>query len=194
MLAVFLRYAWPYLLAMVVGSVLWYSADHFCNTACRNQKDAARDAEQTLDLMKQQIREANQKAEVERARDEDISRSAAAAASVQVEAANVRAANAESDAAKLLAAHRAVLARIELPGVVRDAYNGGIRFTPKADADTGKPADQGSATGTAPVAADVYVGVCTRNRIAMDKLADDYDQLRAVADANFIACTRKDKP
>lgn len=180
---------WPYLLGAVLLGIAYYSADHWCNAACHKQTDLVADGEKTIGLLKASITKGNEEASDERARVELASKSAAAAASVALAAAQVRADDAESAAAKLLAANQPLLHSITLPSVVLDAY---IAATGQPESGTNSSAipPQGRASGN-PLDLAKYAGVCTRNASTLNKTADDYDALYEYTTELWNAYQRK---
>ena len=62
MLLGFLRVAWPYILAAALAGLVWWKADHWCNSACQAQAKIARTAEGKIRTLEAQIAEAQERA------------------------------------------------------------------------------------------------------------------------------------
>jgi uncharacterized membrane-anchored protein YhcB (DUF1043 family) len=144
-----------------------------------------------LSKLKADVITANNAARIERERSELAAKSAAAAASVALSVARVQAENADTESRRLLAANYNLLHGIGVPGGVRDAYNAGIRLTPKAATDP--PGVQPTGTTSAPLTLDVYAGVCTENAVNQNALADRYDALYTYTKSLWAACNRKEQ-
>ena len=61
-LLAFLSRAWPYILAAALAGLVWWKADHWCNSACQAQSVKARTAEGKIRTLEAQIAEAQERA------------------------------------------------------------------------------------------------------------------------------------
>jgi hypothetical protein len=57
----FLRF-WPYILALLLAIGVWWKADHWCNAACRDQRDEAVEARAQLEEITDRLKAAQERA------------------------------------------------------------------------------------------------------------------------------------
>lgn len=62
LLLAFLSRAWPYIIAAALAGLVWWRADHWCNSACQAQSVKARTAEGKIRTLEAQIAEAQERA------------------------------------------------------------------------------------------------------------------------------------
>lgn len=176
-------------LAASLGFVSGYGARYLHSVSKADyQKEVTKEltANATIAAMTKQA----QDTEADHAKRVAILNSNVAAAGVQREVAEAKQANAEADAAHLLAAHRAVLRLVSLPGVVRDIYNAGDSPAAGIQPATGAAGVQQAAGTSPPIALDQYVEVCTSNKNAQNALADRYARLYSYTQSLWTTCNR----